>query len=161
MNIEELLRDDEAAIVDDASRAVARLEHYGREGNEAVRQRVAALHRRILVALHRRDLEGLYAYVARIARERHAAGYGFTEMQAAFTALEQTIWRRAEERLDATERAWGLGIVGTLFAHVRDALARAYAGLTPRGHGAWLDLTPLFEQPEPAALPADELVYPV
>ncbi|HEY6099952.1 MAG TPA: hypothetical protein VIW03_11010, partial [Anaeromyxobacter sp.] len=39
------------------------------------------------------------------------------------------------------ERAWGLGLVGTAFAHGREAVGRTFASLAP---GPALDLTPLF-----------------
>lgn len=163
MKIEDLLRDDGPAILDEAAPSVARIEHYRRDGAEATRRRVEALYRHVVRAVDARDLDALLAHAGRIARERFEAGFDVSEVQAAFATLEEAISRRALARLPHDELAWGLGLVGTALAHARGELWRTYAQLAPQARGRGVDLTPLFHRTERPIRqrPTDDLVYPV
>ncbi len=163
MNIEDLLRDDEPAILDEAWRAIARLEHYQRDGERATRRRLEALHRLVIDAVHTCDLNELLAHAGRIAQERFEAGFALSELQTAFSMLEEAIWRHAVARLPPSELAWGLGLVGTALAHGKDALGRAFVSLAPRAHAPSIDLTALFKGTESANQShcIDDFVYPV
>lgn len=161
--IEDLLRDDEPAILDEVAPTIERLEHYHRDGAEATRLRVEALYREVARAVRARDLDGLLAHAARVARERHEAGFDLAEVQAAFSLLEEAISKRALSRLPHVELAWGLGLVSTAVAHAKSELGRTYAALAPRPYAASVDLTALFKRtPAPRrSRAADDLVYPV
>lgn len=162
MEIQKLLRDDEAVIVDEAWRAISQLAHYRRDGEDPGRARLAALYRNVSRAIRTLDLDELRAHASRIARQRFEAGYDVSELQAAFCALEDAMWRHAAERLAPAEKGWGLGLVGTAFTQARDSVASTFDALAPRTHGPYLDLTPVFHRSEPyEARPADDLVYPV
>jgi hypothetical protein len=163
-NIEDLLRDEEAAILEEARTRVARLEHYHRDGDGPTRERLAALYRRLARALRTRDLDELLAHSERVARERFAAGFDLAEVHAAFSALEEAIWRRASDRLSLDEQAWGLALVTTALAHAKEALGHAYLAAAPSGHAPSVDLTPVFRRTSRRAAPdrrAEEFVYPV
>lgn len=161
--IEDLLREDEPAILEEARTRVARLEHYQRDGDAPTRERLAALYRRLARALRTRDLDELLSHAERVARERCAAGFGLAEVHAAFSALEEAIWRRASDRLPLDEQAWGLALVTTALAHAKEALGRAYLAAAPSGHTPSVDLTPVFRRTRRAAPErrAEEFVYPV
>jgi hypothetical protein len=162
--IEDLLRDDEEAILGEALTRVARLAHYGRDGEAATRERLAALYRRLERALRTRDLDELLAHAERVARERCAAGFDLAEVHAAFSALEEAIWRRAADRLSLDEQAWGLALVTTALAHAKEALGRAYLAAAPAGHAPSVDLTTVFRRSSRRTAPdrrAEEFVYPV
>lgn len=160
MGIEELLRIDEAAILEEACRAVTRLEHYRRDGGDTTRWRLQVLYRRVVDAVLTRDLAPLRAHLAQVARERYLAGFDLAEVHAAFAALQDAIWRRALAGLEPDELAWGFGLVATALAHGRDTLERTFASLSRPG--APIDLTPLFHGTEPApSARADDLVFPV
>ena len=163
MKIEDLLRDDGTAILDEAAPSIGRLEHYRRDGAEETRRRVEALYHHVVRAVAARDLDGLLAHAARIARERFEAGFEMSEVQSAFATLEDAISRRALAKLPLDELAWGLGLVGTALAHARGEMWRTFATLAPRDHAAGVDLTPLFHRTDwPIRMrPADDLVYPV
>ncbi len=60
MNIEELLRDDEPAILEEAWPAIATIEHYRRDGADRTRRRVQALYRHAARAVCARDLDDLF-----------------------------------------------------------------------------------------------------
>jgi hypothetical protein len=162
--IEDLLREDEPAILEHARARVARLEHYHRDGDEATRERLDGLYRRLARAIRTRDLDELLAHAERVARERQAAGFDLAEVHAAFSALEEAIWRRAADRLTLDEQAWGLALVTTALAHAKEALGRAYLAAAPSGHAPSVDLTPVFRRSGRRAAPerrAEEFVYPV
>lgn len=163
MKIEDLLHAEAPAILEEAAPTVARLEHYHRDGAEETRRRVEALYGQVVRAVDARDLDGLLAHAARIARERFEAGFDVSEVQAAFTTLEEAISRRALAKLPLDELAWGLGLVGTVLAHARGELWRTFAALAPRGRTPGVDLTPLFHRTDRPirTRPADDLVYPV
>lgn len=161
MNIEDLLREDEAAILDEAAPGIAQLPHYQRDGGEATRRRVRALYRQVVRAVRARDLDPILTHAARIARERHASGFDLPEVEAAFALLEGAIARRAVGRLPQAELAWGLGMVATALAHARGELGRTYVWLAQGDRPAAVDLTPVFHRSENPGRPPEELVYPV
>ncbi len=101
VKIEELLGEDEPAILEDAARTTALLSRYRRDGEEATRRRVEALYRQVARAVRARDLDELLAHAARIARERFEAGFELAEVEAAFATLEDAIERRALTRMPA------------------------------------------------------------
>lgn len=159
MKIEDLLRDDEPAILEEAVRTTALLSHYRRDGEEATRRRIQALYRHVARAVHAKDLDELLAHAARIARERYQGGFEQAEVEAAFATLEEAIERRALACMPKDELAWGLGLVATALGHARAELGRTFTSLT---HGARLgaiDLTSVFRRSD--ARSVEELVYPV
>lgn len=163
MDMEELLRQEEPAILDEAGRAIARIERYRRDGEQAVRRRVKALYRQVVRAVRTRDLDELLAHVRAVARERFEAGYLLDELQTAFSTLEEAIRREALARLPASELAWGLGLTDTALAHAKLALGRAFTSPAPRADAPSVDLTALFRRSDPGfeGRTATDLVYPV
>ena len=163
MNIEDLLREDEAAIVDEAWATVAHLDHYQRDGARTTRRKLEALYRQLVGAVLTRDGSALRAHSGRVARERFEAGYDLYEVQAAFTALGDAICRRALSRLPAAELRWECGLVGTALAHGRAALGRTFAALADRAPLAAPDASPALAAALDAltSRSADELVFPV
>ncbi len=160
-NIEQLLREEEPAILDEAAPTIARLAHYQRDGAEATRRRVEALYRHVARAVRARDLDDLLVHAARIARERFAAGFDLVEVECAFSMLEDAISHRALAKLPQAELAWGLGLVGTALAHAKIELERTYGSLAPAGRPGTVDLTAVFKRSESRGRPLEELVYPV
>src|SRR5512137_1893877 len=106
MDVVEMLREDEDAILDEAVPAVTWLRHYGAAGEETARDRLRELYRLVEGAVRDRDLDALLAHARRVARERFEAGYDRAEVVAAFSALEEAIWHQALRRLPAGERTW-------------------------------------------------------
>ncbi len=161
MKIEELLRDDEPAILDEAVRTTALLTHYRRDGEEATRRRVQALYRAVARAVSARDLDELLAHAGRIARERFQGGFEQAEVEAAFATLEEAIERRAVARMPKEELAWGLGLVATALGHARVELGRTFASLAHGSRLGAVDLTSVFRRSDAGGRSVDELVYPV
>ncbi len=161
MQIEDLLRDDEPAILDEAVRTTTQLSHYRRDGEEATRRRVQALYRAVARAVRARDLDDLLAHAGRIARERYVAGFEQAEVEAAFATLEEAIERRALARMPKEELAWGLGLVATALGHARAELGRTFASLAHGTRPGAVDLTAVFRRSEPSGCSVEELVFPV
>ncbi len=162
MDILELLKDDENAIVAEALGAVRWLEHYGRDGEALARERLRSLCRMVAGAIRTQDLEGLTAAAERIARERHAAGYSRLEVVEAFSAVEEAIWHRTLQRMPAGDRTWALGLVGTALEHAKGALSRAFGEAGSAGVPGHLDMSPLFRGAAAARdRYSDDLVCPV
>ncbi len=144
MEIEDLLRENEAAIVKDASRVIGQLEHYYRDGAKETSRRVEALYRQIVAAVRARDLTDLRAHAAAVARERLAAGYEIQELMEAFSAVEKAIWHYALLRLPAYDQAWGIGLACTVLAHGKAEFGRAIEAVAPSVPVPPIDLTQLF-----------------
>jgi hypothetical protein len=161
MKIEDLLRDDEPTILEEAVRTTALLSHYRRDGEEATRRRIQALYRAVARAVRARDLDDLLAHAGRIARERFQTGFEQAEVEAAFATLEEAIERRALTRMSKEELAWGLGLVATALGHARAELGRTFASLEHGTRLGAVDLTSVFRRSDACARSAEELVYPV
>ena len=161
MKIEELLRDDERTILDEAVRTTTLLSHYRRDGEEATRRRVQALYRAVARAVSARDLDELVAHAGRIARERFQGGFEQAEVEAAFATLEEAIERHALSRMPREELAWGLGLVATALAHARTELGRTFATLAHASRPGAVDLTSVFRRSDVGGCSVEELVYPV
>lgn len=146
MEVDELLQRDRAAILEDTWRAFARIAHheedawrsvprpahYERDGEQATRARLDALFDQIAQAIRSRDMTELREHADRIGKERFEAGFDLAEVQSAFNMIEEAIWRRALERLPASELTEALGLVATAVAHGREALGRVYLALAGR-----------------------------
>lgn len=142
--LEDLLVQDEPAIVGAASSLVAKLDGYRRDGAGMARCRVQALHERLVEAIRSRDLVDLRAYAAGIARARRDAGFEAAEVEAAFTALEAAIRLDAVARLPIYDQALALALAHTAIRHARGSLDAVF-GATPAPDDE-TDLTPLFER---------------
>jgi hypothetical protein len=160
MQIEDLLRDDEPAILDEAVRSTTQLSRYRRDGEEATRRRVQALYRAVARAVRARDLDELLLHAARVGRERFQGGFEQAEVEAAFATLEEAIERRALSRMPKEELAWGLGLVATALGHARAELGRTFASLAHGERLGAVDLTSVFHRSDDSRS-VEELVYPV
>lgn len=163
MNIEELLGEQERAIVDEAYQATLEIARYRRDGTPATRRRVEALYRQLTAAVCSRDVTALNAYARQIARERSEAGFELSDVEAAFSALEDAIWHRAISRLPAYDLPFGHGMVCTALAHGRETLAHEFDASAPHVPAPYPDLTPFFRGAESvlAPCPAEEMVFNV
>lgn len=134
-------------ILREAANALARLHepHYQSVAASEVEKRLQMLFDQLVDAISKRDLSSVVAYACTVARERFAAGYDLSEVQAAFNALEAATWTRMTADLEVDDLAEGLGLVGTVFGAAKDALGREYVSLATRRRAPSLDLTALFE----------------
>jgi hypothetical protein len=67
--------------------------HYEVAGDEFTQERLAALFDLVVTALQERQFEPVGAYCEDLAQRRFEAGFGISEVQTAFTILEETMWK--------------------------------------------------------------------
>jgi hypothetical protein len=118
--------------------------HYEAAGEEFTRQRLESLFDLVVTAIGNRDLAGVSAYAVTVAEERFAAGFDISEVQAAFNALEEAMWRQIVAESAPEDLAEFTGLMNTVLGFGKDVLARTYVSLASRRHVRSLDLTAIF-----------------
>jgi len=146
MDLYQYLHDRTHDILTDAEQAVRRshLEHYEKEGPDHLHQRLKALLVLTTRAIKERNLGPMIAHATTVAHDRYTAGYDLAEVQSAFNALEEVIWRRVVQDFPPSEYAQALGLVGTVLGSGKDALARRYVTLASKSRAPSFDLRSLF-----------------
>jgi hypothetical protein len=140
-----VLTQERSAIVSAASESVRHgRTHYGAAGEEETERRFETLYDEVLNAVAGRDLGRIVDYARRLAAERFEAGYGLSEVQGAFNALEEAAWTTLVAGLQPQDLALSLGLVSTVLGAAKDALAREYVSLASRTHAPSLDMRALF-----------------
>ncbi|MBP9501480.1 MAG: hypothetical protein KBF17_04890 [Candidatus Promineofilum sp.] len=147
MNLNNLLREKEASIVDEATRSLERsvLPHYQQAGLEVGRKRLMELYRLVRAGIADRDLAPVVDYMAQVADERYHAGYAIREVQIAINVLEEAMWDYIVQDTPPNELAEALGLVSTALGAAKDSLARTYVSLASQIKAPSLDLSALFE----------------
>jgi hypothetical protein len=142
----DFLAEQRVAILDVAFAELDRrhVRHYESSGAEETRLRLDRLYDALLHAAATRDLGEVVAYAERVAAERYRSGYGLSEVQTAFNALEESVWSCVFAQLNPSEHAEVLSIVSTILGAAKDALARRYVGLATQTHVPALDVAALF-----------------
>ncbi len=152
--LDELLSESEQEVLEDAYAALqrSRASHYEAAGEELTRQRLTDLFRLVVAAIRSRDLGSVGATAEQIATERFHQGFDIGEVQTAFNALEEAMWRRVVAEEPGTDLAEAIGLLSTVLGFGKDALARRYVSLASNRHVASLDLSALFAgtDPEPS-----------
>ena len=82
--------------------------------------------------VHEGHAEPIITPSQQIAAERFAAGIDLAEVQAAFAALEDVLWRHLAGTVGAGQQLETLRLVNMILGAGRDALARAYVSLAGR-----------------------------
>lgn len=146
MTLDLILRDAEPHILEEAYAALQRspATHYDSAGEQPTRQRLKDLLDLVVTAIHERDLTTVVAYSEQVARERFSSGFDISEVQTAFNALEEAMWRRVVAAEPPPELAEAIGLLSTVLGAGKDALARTYVSLASRKHVPTLDLSALF-----------------
>jgi len=146
MDLNDLLSEAEPGVLDEAYSALhsAHVTHYELAGEEFTRQALADLFRLVVAAIRNRDLAEMSAYAERIAVDRFNHGYDISEVQMAFNALEDSMWRRVVSTTPPGDLAEAIGLLSTVLGYGKDALARKYLSLACQRHVPSLDLSALF-----------------
>ena len=150
MTLQELLDREAAGIVQDAEEMIrsAHAKHYEQVGDEHVHQRLKALYTLTARGVKERNLGPMIAHSETVARERFGSGFDLWEVQTAFNALEEAIWKRILAELPASEFAQALGLVSTILGAGKDTLARRYVALATKSKVPSLNLQSLFSGTE-------------
>jgi hypothetical protein len=146
MDLDVLLVDHQAQVLEEAYWALERSHpaHYEAAGEPFTRQRLSDLFLLLVAAIRDRDLAAIGAYSEQVAEERFAAGFDVSEVQTAYNALEEAMWRCAVAAEPQGELVDAIGLLSTVVGFGKDALARKYVSLACHRHVPSLDLSALF-----------------
>ena len=146
MDLDVLLLEAEPGVVDEAYSALhrAHVTHYELAGETFTRQALADLFELVVVAIRTRNLAAMSAYAEGIALERFNDGYDISEVQMAFNALEEAMWRCVVVAEPPDDLAEAIGLLSTVLGYGKDAVARKYLSLASKRHIPSLDLSALF-----------------
>ena len=146
MDLDVLLTQAEPGVLDEAYAALQRSQvtHYEEAGEQFTRQRLADLFALVLDAIRTRNLAGISEYCEEIAVERYDQGFGISEVQTAFNALEEAMWRRVISAEATSDLPEAIGLLSTVLGFGKDVLARKYVSLASQRHVPSLDLSALF-----------------
>ena len=146
MDVAALLVTQEDEVVDEAFAALQRshVAHYEAAGEAFTRRGLADLFRLVVTSIGDRDLAEMSVYAEKVAEQRFDQGFDISEVQMAFNALEEAMWRRVVDGTTPDELAEAVGLLSTVLGFGKDALARKYVSLASERHVPSLDLTALF-----------------
>lgn len=146
MDLDALLLDAQVSVLDEAYSTLhrAHVAHYESAGEVFTRHALADLFDLVVTAIGTRDLAAISAYSEGLAEDRFNRGFDISEVQAAFNALEEAMWRHVVATEPAEDLAEAVGLLSTVLGYGKDALARKYVSLASRRHVPSLDLSALF-----------------
>jgi hypothetical protein len=146
MDVAALLVTHEQEVLDEAYAALERshVAHYEAAGESFTRQGLGDLFRLVVASIKDRDLAEMSLYAEEVAAKRFDQGFDISEVQMAFNALEEVMWRRIVATAPPDELAEAVGLLSTVLGFGKDALARKYVSLASERHVPSLDLTALF-----------------
>jgi hypothetical protein len=119
--------------------------HYRALGEAVTRGYLTELFTLVLDAVRHREAVHLVQHAEEIAEDRFHAGFDLSEVQAAFNAIEQAMWRRivAVEH-DTTELLASVGMLSSILGAGKDAVARIYVNLASARHAPHVDVQALY-----------------
>jgi hypothetical protein len=146
MELETLLSEAETEVLDAAYSSLhgSHVTHYELAGEAFTRQALTDLFRLVVTTIRTRDLAAISGYADGIAVARFNDGYDISEVQMAFNALEDAMWRRVVSVEPPGDLAEAIGLLSTVLGYGKDAVARKYLSLACKRHIPSLDLSALF-----------------
>ena len=146
MDCAALLLEHRSSILDESYTVLERshVHHYEAAGEQFTRERLGDLFDLVATSIAHRDLAAVSSYAVTVADERFAAGFDIGEVQAAFNAIEEAMWRRIVEFSAPEDLAEATGLMSTVVGFGKDVLARTYVSLASRRHVPSLDLSAMF-----------------
>ena len=153
VNTSAVLADAEDQVVGEAVAALERRDQ-GRQQRSSPERRdhdVRHLFGLVLRCTQEGSAEPIIAPCEQIALDRFAARVDIADVQAAFNALEQVIWRHVADTLADDERIHALSLVNAIVGAGKDALARTYVTLAGRGENSLSEQPAAPEEGEQAA----------
>jgi hypothetical protein len=138
----ELLGHTREAVIGQATAAIGRSNAAHYEAGE-IRRRVTRLYDHVALAATRRDLGSVLSYARQLANERYGVGQPLAELQDAFNALEEALWKELVEDLPPDRVVEALALVSAVFGVAKDTLACAYVAAASQTRAQTLDLESL------------------
>ena len=131
----------EAALGSLSGRSLA---HYRALGPEETQQRLERLFGHVVDGVRTKQLVAILEFAQATGRERFETGFEFIEVQAAFSTVEEQLWKAILSELPLEEQGHALGLVATLLGAAKDRLASTYLSLATRTNVTSLDMQSLF-----------------
>ncbi len=146
MDLDKVLTKAESQVLDEAYSALQRSHgtHYESAGEAFTRQRLSDLFNLVVAAVRDRDLAEVSAYSEQVAVERFNSGFDISEVQTAFNALDEAMWRCVVSAVPPADLVEAIGLLSTVLGFGKDALARKYVSLASHRHVPSLNLSALF-----------------
>jgi len=146
MSVDVVLSAASAEIVDEAYGELhpAAHPHYHALGEAVTRGYLTQLCDLVVQGVAAREAVHMVAHAERIAEERFHAGFDLAEVQAAFNALEQAMWRRVVAVEEPAEILVSVGVLSSILGAGKDALARVYVHLASYRHAPHVDVAALY-----------------
>lgn len=131
-----LLEPMSADIIDEAVQALrtAHYAHYESWGEDPTRLSMTHLYEHVMISLRHHDLAHIIRHCEQVAQRRFTGGFHLVEVQSAFNALEQTLWKRLVDTVPAEQVARNLAVLGTVVGAGKDAVSRTYVQLAAHYH---------------------------
>ncbi len=123
MDVAAWLTDSADAVLDEAYEALQRAHtpHYDAAGEAVTRERLTDLFDLVVSSIRDRDLAAMSRYAERVATERFEQGFDLGEVQTAFNALEEVMWRRVVAGAPTHDLAEAVGLLSTVLGYGKDA----------------------------------------
>ncbi|MCK5572132.1 MAG: hypothetical protein KAJ12_05205 [Bacteroidetes bacterium] len=118
--------------------------HDRQTETDHIHQRLRVLYVLAVRGIKEKNLGPMVAHADEMARERFTSGNDLWEVQATLNVLEEIIWRRIVRELPPAQYAEALGLVATVLAEGKSAVARRYVALASKARVPSLDLRSLF-----------------
>jgi hypothetical protein len=128
--------------------------HYLALGEDFTRTALQELFALTVEGVRAREAVRVVAHAERIAEERYHAGFDLAEVQAAFNALEQAMWRRVVAAEEPAELLASVAVLSSVLGAGKDALARVYVHLAAHRHAPHVDVAALYGGTESTATAA-------
>jgi methylmalonyl-CoA decarboxylase len=152
--ISAVLADARDRVVGEALAALNERDQAGCLGSSPAerRQDMEHLFELIQRCVHEGHCEPIIGPSQQMAADRFAAGIEIAEIQAAFTVLENVLWRHLADAVSADQRLETLRLVTVILGAGRDSMARTYVSLASHaGHPLQGQLVPPELVPPPGA----------
>lgn len=146
MSVDVVLSSAASEIVDEAYQNLhpQAHPHYAALGERLTRLYLSELFAQVVNGVVNHEAVHLVQHAEVIAEERFHAGFDLSEVQAAFNALEQAMWRRITTAEQGPELLAGVGMLSAILGAGKDALARAYVRLASYRHAPHVDVQALY-----------------
>jgi hypothetical protein len=153
MSVDVVLSDAADEIVDEAYGELhpSLHPHYHALGEDLTRGYLNDLFVLVVEGVAGREAVHMVQHAERIAEERFHAGFDLAEVQAAFNALEQAMWKRVAVGEDPGSLLASVGVLSAVLGAGKDALARTWVRLASTRHAPHVDIQALYAGTEGAA----------
>jgi hypothetical protein len=140
--LSDLLERKREAVIDQATLALGYSNRARDEASE-IGCRLAPLYDHVVCSAASRDLGPVVSYAHQLANEAYRAGESLAELQTAFNALEEALWKDLVEDLPPDQVTDALALVSTVFGVAKDTVACFYVAAASRTRAHSLDLESL------------------